>query len=114
MGAFITRLELVNADPGDYALLHQEMRDRQFYLAIESCAIWYDLPTGVYQRQSTDQLGIVYDDAAAAAQTVINNKPNNNNGQPKSYLLVVTNDADYAIVLPKTTDISKLPPGAML
>jgi hypothetical protein len=114
MGTFITRLELVNADTTDYPLLHQEMRDREFYLAIQSCGIWYDLPTGVYQRQSTEQLGIVYDDAANAAQVVIANKPTNNNGQPKSYLLVVTDDSDYAIVLQKTTDISHLPPGAML
>ncbi|HEX3386036.1 MAG TPA: hypothetical protein VHS53_12645 [Mucilaginibacter sp.] len=114
MASFTTRLELVNADPGDYTLLHQEMRDRQFYIAIQSCGVWYDLPTGVYNRDSTAQLGIVYDDAAAAAQVVINNKPNNNNQQPKSYLLLVTNDSDMAIVLPKTTDISHLPPGASL
>lgn len=114
MASFTARLELVNADPGDYTLLHQELRDRQFYMAIQSCGVWYDLPTGVYNRDSTAQLGIVYDDAAAAAQAVINNKPNNNNQQPKSYLLVVTNDSDMAIVLPKTTDISHLPPGASL
>lgn len=114
MGNYTTRLELVNADPGDYTLLHQEMRDREFYLAVESCGIWYDMPTGSYDRTSTAELGIVYEDAVSAAQAVINNKPLNNMQQPKSYLLIVTNNSDYAIELPHTTDISKLPPGASL
>jgi hypothetical protein len=114
MASFTTRLELVNPDASDYTLLHQEMRDREFYMALESCGIWYDLPTGTYFRISTAELGIVYYDAVAAAQAVINNKPLNDNQQPKSYLLIVTNDSDFAIELPHTTDISKLPPGASI
>lgn len=114
MASFTTRVELVNHDSGDYELLHQEMRDRQFYRSILSCGIWFDLPTAEYDRTSTAELGIVYDDAAAAAQTVINAKPLNDKQQKKSYLLVVTQSVDRAIVLPHTTDIAKLPPGASL
>ena len=114
MASYTSRLELVNPDTNDYTLLHQEMRDREFYVAIESCGIWYDLPTGLYFRTSAAELGTVYYDAASAAQAVINNKPLNDNQQPKSYLLVITANSDYAIQLPHTTDISKLPPGASL
>ena len=114
MASFTARLELVNPDTNDYTTLHQEMRDREFYVAIESCGIWYDLPTGLYFRTSTAELGTVYYDACSAAQAIITNKPPNDQQQPKSYLLVVTQDSDFAIQLPHTTDISHLPPGAML
>ena len=53
MAIFTTRVELVNPDSNDYALLHQEMRDREFYQVISFCGKWHDLPPGEYDRTST-------------------------------------------------------------
>ena len=114
MASFTTRVELVNPDSSDYDLLHQEMRDREFYRAINYCGVWHDLPIGEYDRTSTAALGQVYSDAGAAAQAVINNKPINDQQQPKDYYLLITEAVDRAYVLPHTTDPTKLPPGASL
>jgi len=114
MATYTTRLELVNPDSSDYDLLHQEMRDREFYQVINYCGVWHDLPPGEYDRTSTEALGGIYSDAGAAAQAVINNKPLNDQNQPKDYYLVITEAVDRAYILPHTTDPLKLPPGASL
>jgi hypothetical protein len=114
MANYTTRVELINPDTNDYDLLHQEMRDREFYRAIDYCGVWHDLPIGEYDRTSTDALGGIYSDAGAAAQAVINNKPVNDQQQPKDYYLLITEAVDRAYVLPHTTDPTKLPPGASL
>lgn len=114
MASFTTRLELVNPDTNDYDLLHQEMRDREFYRAINYCGVWHDLPPGEYDRTSTGTLGEIYSDAGAAAQAVINNKPVNDQQQPKDYYFIITEAVDRGYILPHTTDIAKLPPGASL
>jgi hypothetical protein len=114
MASFTTRLELVNPDSNDYDLLHQEMRDRQFYRAINYCGVWHDLPPGEYDRTSTGTLDEIYSDAGAAAQAVINNKPLNDQQQPKDYYFIITQAVERGYILPHTTDPTKLPPGASL
>ncbi|HTE02409.1 MAG TPA: hypothetical protein VK668_24135 [Mucilaginibacter sp.] len=115
MASFTTRVELVNPDKSDYDLLHQEMRDAQFYRAISYCGTWHDLPAGEYDRTSDQALNTVYTQALAAVQTVINNKPLNEQQQKKDFLLLITEvEGARAFIIPKTTDIAKLPPGATL
>ena len=114
MASYTTRIELVNADSDDYELLHQEMRDREFYRAIDYCGVWHDLPTAEYDRTSNALLGQIYSDAGAAAQAVINHKPLNDQQEKKDYYLLVTEAVDRAFILPHTTDVAKLPPGASL
>ena len=114
MTNYTTRIELVNADSNDYELLHQEMRDREFYRAIDYCGVWHDLPTAEYDRISAAILGVIYSDAGAAAQAVINNKPINDKQEKKDYYLIVTEAEDRAFILPHTTEVAKLPPGASL
>ena len=114
MASFTTRIELINPDGDDYELLHQEMRDKQFYRVINFCGLWHDLPPGEYDHTSSDTLGQVYSDAGAAAQAVLNHKPLNDQQQPKDYHLIVTEAVDRAFTLPHTTDPLKLPPGASL
>ena len=88
MASYTTRIELVNADSDDYELLHQEMRDREFYRAIDYCGVWHDLPTAEYDRTSNALLGQIYSDAGAAAQAVINHKPLNDQQEKKRLLSV--------------------------
>ncbi|HZX57680.1 MAG TPA: hypothetical protein VFE54_03110 [Mucilaginibacter sp.] len=114
MASFTTRIELVNPDSNDYELLHQEMRDREFYRVISFCGKWHDLPPGEYDRSSTAQMGQIYSDAGAAAQAVIDNKPLNDQNQPKNYFFIITEAVDRSMILPQTTDPLKLPPGASL
>lgn len=115
MASFTTRVELVNADKSDYDLLHQEMRDAQFYRAISYCGTWHDMPIGEYDRTSDQSITTVYNQAMAAIQTVINNSPVNNQQQKKDFLLFVTQaEGTRVFTIPKTTDIAKLPPGASL
>ena len=114
MTTYTTRIELVNPDPDDYELLHQEMRDREFYWVIDYCGVWHDLPTAEYDRTSAELLSQIYSDAGAAAQAVINNKPLNNKQEKKDYYLLVTEAVERAYTLPHTTDVAKLPPGASL
>jgi len=114
MSSFTTRIELVNPDSNDYELLHQEMRDREFYRVINYCGVWHDLPPGEYDRTATAPLGQIYSDAGAAAQAVIDNKPVNDQQLPKEYYFIVTEALDRGYVLPHTTDPLKLPPGASL
>jgi hypothetical protein len=114
MSSFTTRIELVNPDSNDYDLLHQEMRDSEFYRVINYCGLWHDLPPGEYDRTANVTLSQIYSDAGAAAQAVINNKPLNDQMQPKSYYLLVTEALERAYILPQTTDPLKLPPGASL
>lgn len=114
MASFTTRVELVNPDSNDYTLLHQEMRDREFYQVISFCGKWHDLPPGEYDRTSTAQMGQIYSDAGAAAQAVIDNKPINDQMQPKNYYFIITEAVDRSMILPQTTDPLKLPPGASL
>ena len=114
MAIYTTRIELVNPDSSDYALLHQEMRDREFYQVINYCGKWHDLPPGEYDRTSTEVLGQIYSDAGAAAQAVIDNKPINDQSEPKSYYMIITEAVDRAYIIPLTTDPLKLPPGAHL
>jgi len=114
MTNYTTRVELVNPDSDDYELLHQEMRDREFYRSINYCGVWHDLPTAEYDRTSTALLGQIYSDAGAAAQAVINHKPLNNKQEKKDYYLLVTEAVDRAFTLPHTAEAAKLPPGASL
>lgn len=114
MASFTTRLELVNPDASDYDLLHQEMRDREFYRAINYCGVWHDLPPGEYDRTYAGTLDEIYNDAGAAAQSVINNKPLNDQQQPKDYYFIITEAVERGYILPHTTDPTKLPPGASL
>jgi hypothetical protein len=114
MTSYTTRIELINADSDDYELLHQEMRDREFYRAIDYCGAWHDMPTAEYDRSSNALLGQIYSDAGAAAQAVINHKPLNDQQEKKDYYLFVTQAVDRAFILPHTTDVAKLPPGASL
>jgi len=90
MASFTTRIELVNPDSNDYELLHQEMRDREFYRVITFCGKWHDLPPGEYDRTSIAQMGQIYSDAGAAAQAVIDNKPLNDQQEPKNYKIMPT------------------------
>jgi hypothetical protein len=114
MASYTTRIELINPDASDYELLHQEMRDREFYRAIDYCGLWHDLPNAEYDRTSAAALGTIYNDAGAAAQAVINNEPINDKQEQKDYYLIVTEAVDRAYILPHTTDVAKLPPGASL
>jgi len=114
MATYTTRIELINPDSSDYDLLHQEMRDREFYLSISYCGVWHDLPPGEYDRTSTAALGQIYSDAGAAAQAVINNKPINDQMLPKDYRFIITEAVDRAYILSPTTDPTRLPPGASI
>jgi hypothetical protein len=113
MASFTTRVELVNPDHSDYELLHQEMRDAQFYRSIIYCGIWKDLPFAEYDHTSDQTISEAYDAALAAVTTVISNKPINDKQQKKDFLLLVTQVASVRMFkLPNATDIAKLPPGA--
>jgi hypothetical protein len=114
MTNYTTRIELVNPDSGDYELLHKEMRDREFYRAISYCGVWHDLPTAEYDRTSSALLSQIYSDAGAAAQAVINNNPINDKQEKKDYYLLVTEAVERSFILPHTTEVAKLPPGASL
>jgi len=115
MASFTTRVELVNPDHSDYELLHQEMRDAQFYRSIIYCGIWKDMPFAEYDHTSNQTISQAYDAALCAVQTVISNKPINDKQQKKDFLLLVTEVASVRMFkLPNTTEIAKLPPGASL
>lgn len=106
---------MVNPDSSDYDLLHQELRDVQFYRVLSYCGTWHDLPHGEYDHTSDSAITTVYDQALNAVQTVINNKPISDKQQKKDFLLLVTqSDGTREFIIPKTTDIAKLPPGASL
>ena len=115
MASYTTRVELVNPDSSDFDLLHQEMRDRQFYRVLSYCGIWYDMPDAEYDRTSDLAVDKVYDDAVSAAQAVVNNKPVNDKQQKKAFYILVTRaDGPRQQLLPKATELAKLPPGASL
>ena len=115
MASYTTRVELVNPDASDFDLLHQEMRDRQFYRVLSYCGIWYDMPEAEYDRTSDIAVDKVFNDAHAAAQAVVDNKPINHKQQKKAFYILVTRaDGPRQQLLAKTTEVVKLPPGATL
>jgi len=114
MSSFTTRVELVNPDHNDYELLHQEMRDAQFYRSISYCGKWKDLPFAEYDHTSNQTVSQAYDAAFAAVTTVINNKPISDKQQKKDFFLLVSEASARVFKLPDTTEIAKLPPGASL
>jgi hypothetical protein len=58
---------------------------------------------------------LIYSLAYTAAQAVIDIKPVNERQQIKDFWIIVTKaDGDRVYKLPKTTEISRLPPGEML
>jgi homoaconitase/3-isopropylmalate dehydratase large subunit len=115
MASYTTRVELVNPDASDFDLLHQEMRDKQFYRALSYCGTWHDMPDAEYDRTTNLAMVDVYNDGIAAAQAVINNKPISDKQQKKDFYILVTKaDGPRTLILPKTTELAKLPPGASL
>lgn len=115
MENFTTRVELHNPDEGDYDLLHQEMRKSLFYRAINHLGTWHDLPADEYDCLSALTTTLIYSLAYTAAQAVIDIKPVNERQQIKDFWIIVTKaDGDRVHKLPKTTEISRLPPGEML
>jgi hypothetical protein len=115
MENFTTRVELLNPDEGDYELLHYEMREALFYRAINHLGTWHDLPADEYDCLSALTTTIIYNLAYTTAQTVIDIKPVNDRQQIKGFWIIVTKaDGNRLYKLPKTTEISKLPPGEML
>ena len=52
--------------------------------------------------------------SGAAAQAVINNNPTNDKQEKKDYYLLVTEAVERSFILPHTTEVAKLPPGASL
>jgi hypothetical protein len=115
MENFTTRVELHNPDEGDYDLLHHEMRESLFYRAINHLGTWHDLPADEYDCLSALTATLIYSLAYTAAQAVIDIKPVNERQQIKDFWIIVTKaDGDRVYKLPKTTEISRLPPGETL
>lgn len=115
MENFTTRVELLNPDEGDYDLLHHGMREALFYRAINHLGTWHDLPTDEYDCLSDLNTTFIYNLAYTTTQAIIDIKPVNDQQQLKDFWIVVTKaDGDRVYKLPKTTEISKLPPGEML
>ena len=114
-GKFHDRVELLNPDDGYYDLLHHEMRQALFYRAINHLGTWHDLPADEYDCLSALTTTLIYNLAYTAAQSVIDIKPVNDQLLVKNFWVIVTKaDGDRIYKLPKTTEISKLPPGEML
>lgn len=115
MENFTTRVELLNPDEGDYDLLHHEMREAMFYRAINHLGTWHDLPADEYDCLSDLTTTFIYNVAYTTAQAVIDIKPVNDQQQLKDFWIIVTKaNGNRVYKLPKTTEISKLPPGEML
>ncbi|MDB5153972.1 MAG: hypothetical protein JWR54_2723 [Mucilaginibacter sp.] len=115
MENFTTRVQLHNPDEGDYDLLRNEMRESLFYQAVKYLGTWHDLPADEYDCLSGLTTTYIYNLAYSVAKTIIDNKPVNDQQQLKDFWIVVTKaDGDRVFKLPKTTEMSKLPPGETL
>jgi hypothetical protein len=115
MENFTTRVELYNPDDGDYELLRHDMREALFYQSINHLGTWHDLPADEYDCLSALTTTFIYNLAHTVAQTLIDIKPVNDRQLAKDFWIVVTKaDGDRIFKLPKTTEVSKLPPGEML
>jgi hypothetical protein len=115
MENFTTRVELHNADEGDYELLRQEMRDVLFCQAVKHRGVWHDLPVNEYDCLSDFNTTFIYNLAHTAAKNVVNNKPVNDKHQLKDFWIIVTkSDGDRVFKLSLTTDASRLPAGETL
>jgi hypothetical protein len=115
MENFTTRIELDNPDEGDYALLHQEMRDALFCRAVKRNGIWHDLPDAEYDCVSDFNTTFIYNLAYTAAKAVIDKKPFNDKHQLKDFWIIVTkSEGDRIFKLPRTVDISRLTEGETL
>ena len=115
MENFTTRVELQNPDEGDYELLYQEMHDALFYRAINCHGTWRDLPADEYDCLSALTTTFIYNLAYTTVQAVIDIKPVSDQLLIKDFWIIVTKaDGDRVFKLPKTTEISKLPPGETL
>ncbi|MDB5025537.1 MAG: hypothetical protein JWP78_3292 [Mucilaginibacter sp.] len=91
------------------------MRDKQFYRVLSYFGTWHDMPEAEYDRTTDLAMVDVYNDGMAAAQAVINNKPMSDKQQKKDFYILVTKaDGPRTLILRKSTELAKLPPGAML
>jgi hypothetical protein len=115
MESFTTRVELHNPDDGDYDLLQQEMREALFSQAVKHNGVWHDLPAYEYDCSSDLTTIFIYNLAYKAARAVIDLKPVNDKQLAKDFWIIVTkSDGDRVFRLPKTIDITRLPPGEEL
>lgn len=68
MSEFIVRVELHDAEPADYNLLHEAMEQARFLRSIRATdGIWYDLPTAEYFWRRPGGVDLVMDRAKRAA-----------------------------------------------
>ena len=73
------------------------------------------MPADEYDCLSDLTTTFIYNLAYTTAQAVIDIKPVNDQHQLKDFWIIVTKaDGDRVYKLPKTTEISKLPPGEIL
>jgi hypothetical protein len=66
--------------------------------------VWYDLPTGTYNGQSTSDMDVFYEKAKDAVLAVVNQY-----NPPLKYELIVAQYPKSRFKLNKNTDKSKLP-----
>jgi len=91
------------------------MRDALFCRAVKHNGTWHDLPAFEYDCSSDLTTIFIYNLAYKAAQSVIELKPINDEQQVKDFWIIVTKaDGDRIFRLPKTIDITRLPPDETL
>lgn len=113
MPNYIIRAEINFGEDQDYVQLHQELYRNQFYRVIlASDNAWYDLPTATYYGASNSDTRSVQETVDSILDSIIAKKPRNNDGRLKNHESITSRTDVSNFTLKKTTDLSKLPPGA--
>lgn len=107
MSDYFIRPELNGGRDDDWNRLHDAMYIKQFYRVIKIDDIWYDLPTGVYFKNSSELAENVYNQVVI----VLNSIGKFNNDTHRDYELLVIGIAGGASDLDRNIDRSKRPPG---